>query len=167
VPAAFVARLRKFAELANESSDALWFGAFGGFHTCEFCQQNHDSRNFGVPVGDLLFVAPAMIGHYVEQHGYAPPAEFIAAVADSPLPGTDEYARLAEPFSRLHQQAWDRREQERVEYAGQWAAEQGGGEETVRAAASRFFGDNSPEVCERIRACMPDTEPGAAADPGR
>jgi hypothetical protein len=158
--------LREFVELANESSDALWFGAFGGFHTCEFCQQNHDSRNFGVPAGQLLDVAPAMIGHYVEQHRYAPPAEFIAAVAASPLPGTDDYAQLAEPFARLTRLMWERREQERVEYAGRCAAEQGGGEEAVRDAASRFFGHSAPEICERIRACMPSAEPGAAADGG-
>jgi hypothetical protein len=96
-----------------------------------------------------------MIGHYVEQHGYAPPAAFIAAVAGSPLPGTDEYARLAEPFSRLHEQAWDCRHQERIEYAARWAAEQGGGEVAVRAASCRYFGHSLPETCEHIRRCMP------------
>ena len=117
VPPEFVARLQEFVELANESSDALWFGVFGGVHTCEFCRQHHDSRNFGVPAGELLYVAPAMIGHYVEQHGYAPPAEFIAAVAASPLPSTEEYARLAEAFARLTRLMWDHRDQERVEDA--------------------------------------------------
>jgi len=166
VPPEFVARLREFVELADASSDALGFGVFGGFHTCEFCRQNHDSRNFGVPAGELLYVPPAMIGHYVEQHGYAPPAEFIAAVAASPLPSTEEYARLAEPFARLNRLMRDYQDQGQVEDAGRWAAEQGGGEEAVRAAASRFFGHSALEICERIRAYILSVEPGAAADDG-
>lgn len=157
VPPEFVARLREFVSLSNESSEALSFGAFGGFHTCEFCGQAHDSRNFGVPAGDRLFVAPAMIGHYVEEHGYAPPAEFIAAVAASPLPGTPEYARLAEPFLRLHREAWDREKQQRIERAGRWAAEQGGTDEAVLQASMRFFGNWMPQTCENIRRSMPST----------
>jgi hypothetical protein len=47
--------------------------------------------NFGVPSGDLLFVAPEMVVHYIEQHGYRPPAEFVAAVFRSPLPDTEDY----------------------------------------------------------------------------
>jgi hypothetical protein len=103
VMAEFVARLREFARLANDSADALYFGAFGGFHTCEFCGQVHDSRNLGVPSSGLLFVAPAMVAHYVEQHGYAPPAEFVAAVTASPLPDTPEYRAACSGFRELHQ----------------------------------------------------------------
>jgi hypothetical protein len=39
----------------------------------------------------VLFVAPEMVIHYVEQHKYLPPDEFILALTRSPLPGTDEY----------------------------------------------------------------------------
>jgi hypothetical protein len=102
VPPEFVIRLREFVRLSSDSASTLYFGAFAGFHTCEFCGQAHDSRNFGVPAGDLLFVAPAMIGHYIEQHGYAPPAEFITAVANSPLPDTPEYRVACEGFRELH-----------------------------------------------------------------
>lgn len=102
VPAEFVARLREFVRLADDSADALYFGACAGFHTCEFCGQAHDSRNFGVPSGGILFVAPAMVAHYVEQHGYAPPVEFIAAVAASRLPDTPEYRAACSEFRELH-----------------------------------------------------------------
>lgn len=100
----FVTRLREFVRLADESARALYFGASAGFHTCEFCNQVRDSRNFGVPAGTVLFVAPAMIGHYVEHHEYAPPAEFIAAVVASPLPGTPEYQAACAGFRDLHRQ---------------------------------------------------------------
>ena len=104
VPAAFVARLRDFVRLARDSSQALHFGAFRGMHNCELCRRERDARNFGVPAGPLLYIAPAMVLHYVEQHGYCPPTEFIDAVMVSPLPGTPEYESLAEPFVQLHWQ---------------------------------------------------------------
>jgi hypothetical protein len=42
-----------------------------------------------------------MVGHYVEEHEYAPPEEFVQAVFASPLPGTLEYALAASPFSTV------------------------------------------------------------------
>ena len=44
-----------------------------------------------------------MIVHYIEQHGYSPPAEFVSAVLRCPLPDTEEYQTLTEPFWHLHQ----------------------------------------------------------------
>jgi hypothetical protein len=105
VPAEFSARLREFVRLAGDSADALYFPVFAGFHTCELCDEFHDNRNFGVPAGEPLYVAPGMVAHYVERHGYCPPPEFITAVMASPLPGTSEYQAVAE-FRRRHQEWW-------------------------------------------------------------
>jgi hypothetical protein len=80
VSAVFLSRLKEFTARSSDSAKALYFGAFGGFHTCEFCGQAHGIRNFGVPSGDLLFVAPEMVVHYIEEHGYSPPAAFVEAV---------------------------------------------------------------------------------------
>jgi hypothetical protein len=164
VPAAFFAHLEEFVRLANESAEALWFGAFAGLHTCEFCYKARGYGNFGVPAGQILFVAPEMVAHYIGIHNYKPPDEFVAAVFQSPLPGTDEYRALAEPFGRLHEQAWKRQDQQRIEYAGRWAFEQGSSEEAIRAAAFRFFGYSSPEMCQRIRQSMPVAELGVGPD---
>jgi hypothetical protein len=98
----FLARLKDFAARSGDSAEALYFGAFGGFHTCEFCGQAHGIRNFGVPSGDLLFVAPEMVVHYIEKHGYSPPAEFVHAVLQSPLPDSEEYQLVTEPFWHKH-----------------------------------------------------------------
>jgi len=87
----FLDRLREFTHLWGKSSDALDWAAAGGVHSYEFCGKCHLSGNFGVPAGDLLFVAPEMIAHYVEKHSYHPPAEFVAAVLAAPLPGTQEH----------------------------------------------------------------------------
>jgi hypothetical protein len=102
VPAEFLVRLTEFAAQSGDSADTLDFGAFAGFHTCEFCGRSHGIGNFGVPSGDLLFVAPEMIVHYIEQHGYRPPAEFVDAVLRSPLPDTEEYQLITEPFWHMH-----------------------------------------------------------------
>jgi hypothetical protein len=104
VPAGFLARLKEFAAQSGSSARALYFGASGGIHTCEFCHTAHGIGNFGVPSGDLLFVAPEMVVHYIEQHGYSPPAEFVAAVMRSPLPASEEYQTITEPFWHLHRE---------------------------------------------------------------
>lgn len=99
----FLSRLREFANRSGESTEALNFGASGGFHTCEFCGNALGIGNFGVLSDDLLFVAPEMVVHYVEKHEYCPPPESVAAVLQSPLPDTEEYQLLTEPFWHLHQ----------------------------------------------------------------
>src|SRR5690242_20464181 len=86
-----LARIKQFAAQSRQSAEALYFGAVGGVHTCEFCGGAQGAGNFGVPGGELLFVAPEMVVHYIEEHGYCPPAEFCDAVLRSPLPETEEY----------------------------------------------------------------------------
>jgi hypothetical protein len=101
VPAAFVARLQQFAAGCSQSTQALGWGMFCGLHGCEFCGGVYAGGNFGVPSGEVLYVAPEMVAHYVQAHAYAPPAAFIAAVLASPLPGTEEYGEALERFRRL------------------------------------------------------------------
>jgi hypothetical protein len=108
VPAEFLARLKEFAVRSADSAEALYFGAFAGYHTCEFCGRAHGIGNFGVLSGDLLFVAPEMVVHYIEQHGYSPPAEFEVAVLRSPLPDSEDYQIITEPFWQLHRAAVER-----------------------------------------------------------
>jgi hypothetical protein len=108
VSAEFLERLKKFAAQSRASAEALYFGASGGLHTCELCGRAHDIGSFGVPGGDLLFIAPPMVVHYIEQHGYCPPPEFVAAVLRSPLPETDEYQLITEPFWHIHREAVER-----------------------------------------------------------
>jgi hypothetical protein len=111
VPPAFADRLRQFAGRWAESTQALGLPMSLGFHTCEFCGEARGYGNFGVPHGDVLFVAPEMIAHYVEAHRYAPPSEFIEAILKAPLPGTEEYRAAAERFrQRLERAAQETQE---------------------------------------------------------
>jgi hypothetical protein len=100
VPIEFLGRLQCFASTWGDSIDALDWPIFCGGHDCELCGGSWMSGNFGVPYGDLLFVAPEMIAHYVQAHHYRPPAQFITALMESPLPGTDEYRAAVAPFRR-------------------------------------------------------------------
>jgi hypothetical protein len=62
-----------------------------GWHTCEFCRVARDGRNVLVPGNDALYVAPAMVSHYMREHGYLPPAEFREAALRCPAPGSESY----------------------------------------------------------------------------
>lgn len=155
VPAGVAARVREFAGKWRDSTPALGWSIFRGLHGCELGDRFMAYGNFGVPDGDRLFVAPEMLPHYIEAHGYRPPDEFITAVMASPLPGTAEYRAAVEPFRKLHEQYQVRREQTRIEAAARWAAERGGGPEAVSEAGYHFCCDRSAEMCDRIRRAMP------------
>jgi hypothetical protein len=99
-PPDFLAKLKQFAQHYGDSARALGWGAMGGCHSCEFCGKALGFGSFGVPAGEKLYYAPDMIAHYVEQHDYDPPAEFINAVMASPLPGTHEYTIAVKRFRR-------------------------------------------------------------------
>lgn len=108
VSAEFLARLKLFASQSALSTKALFFAIWCGVHQCEFCGRSIGAQNFGVPAADLLYIAPEMIVHYVEAHDYCPPLEFQEAVINSPLPETEDYQVLCEPFWQLHRKAVER-----------------------------------------------------------
>jgi hypothetical protein len=159
-PPDFVTRLREFAQLWWPSTEALGWGLFMGGHRCEFCHNFGAGGNFGVPDGDLLFAAPEMIAHYVEHHQYCPPNPFIVAVLNSPLPDTPEYRKAVEPFRVLHQGYIERCQQRSIARAAAWARDNGADDKAMQEAGSRFLGNSSPEMCERIRQAMNNSESG-------
>jgi hypothetical protein len=108
VSAEFVDRLKEFIARSGKCHDMFHFPGIGGLHCCEFCGQAHGGGNLAVPCGNLLYIFPDMTVHYIEQHGYRPPEEFVAALLASPLPDTEEFQLLSEPFWHLHKQAQER-----------------------------------------------------------
>ncbi len=86
-----------------------------GFHLCQFCNvptetvptiQRGDEvfkagyaeiRVFGKD--DIEYASPDLIYHYINEHGYLPPQEFIDAVLTSPFPDSQEYRKLAIQFA--------------------------------------------------------------------
>jgi hypothetical protein len=89
--------------------------ASAGAHTCELCQADPaiNASNVLVPTHDLLYVAPAMLVHYVRLHRYKPPAEFVEAVFACPAPGTTEYSELLWAFFGM----WGNEPRSRNQYA--------------------------------------------------
>lgn len=91
--------------------------AAAGPHECELCRDAREARNVLVPSAEVLYVAPAMILHYMEVHAYLPPDEFSRAVLACPPPLSDAYdaalRRFREHFSPpdstpMTEQAFDR-----------------------------------------------------------
>ncbi len=72
--------------------------AAAGKHTCDLCGNASAGGNLWIPTPDALFVAPELIGHYVEAHAYRPPDVFIQAVLASPAQGSVEYFNLMRAF---------------------------------------------------------------------
>lgn len=67
--------------------------AFMGPHFCDLCERDAPGghENLFIPFADRVFVAPQLVLHYIERHGYQPPARFIEAVLACPPMGSPEY----------------------------------------------------------------------------
>ena len=82
-----------------------------GWETCTYCfgdpdeqpiELMHDGKyvmlganNIYVPAGGLIYVAPDQIIHYIEEHGYGPPADFLEALRKTD-PASDAYKKDCE-----------------------------------------------------------------------
>lgn len=69
-----------------------------GLHYCEFCDAESPLRikvpgvgvtalgtgEIHVPANGKLYIAPTLVIHYIEAHGYRPPDEFIEALENMP-----------------------------------------------------------------------------------
>jgi hypothetical protein len=57
-----------------------------GFHRCDLCLYDGPpgKRNLYVPAAGAVFVAPELVTHYMNAHGYRPPDEFCAAILACP-----------------------------------------------------------------------------------
>jgi len=84
-----------------------------GYHFCPFCkdppfgmlmEHNGESEKLGdgeirvIIKEGFFFASPDLIFHYVVDHNYSPPEEFIQAILEAPLPGSKEYNDIAELY---------------------------------------------------------------------
>ncbi len=91
-----------------------------GFHVCELCpnvsdeqwhaenQGRYGEKTQWLNIGDgeirvigesAIYAAPTLIYHYVVEHQYKPPAEFIEAVLMGPAPESEIFQALLEKFN--------------------------------------------------------------------
>lgn len=86
-----------------------------GFHVCDFCENQktevpivkfkgkrrevgyYEIRVWGK--AGSVYAAPSLIFHYIVQHGYKPPQEFIDAVMESEEADSDEYYQKVLEYS--------------------------------------------------------------------
>lgn len=85
-----------------------------GFHECDLCadptlaylKAHRGGEEIGMGNGEIwvfgddgkVYVAPTLIYHYIAQHHYQPPKQFIRAVLAAPLPDTPAYDLQAAQF---------------------------------------------------------------------
>ena len=67
-----------------------------GFHDCEYCSEWGVTKAMGngeiwVVKGETLYVAPYLIIHYIEEHNYQPPEDFMDAVINGFRPDSPGY----------------------------------------------------------------------------
>lgn len=94
---------------------ACGFGAAGAQHVI-------------IPSPRCVYVAPDLVLHYIEDHAYAPPAEFVDAVLACPAQSSDAYVALLLPHAGIWNldEAAVRRIAEEVREAGAPPANEGG-----------------------------------------
>ena len=51
-----------------------------GSHTCPFCGDAEGSAIHGIKQGKITYVYPSLLRHYIKEHNYLPPQEFIDVV---------------------------------------------------------------------------------------
>ena len=125
-PAEFVHKLRRITEsetllgLYENESECLLHKLLG-LHTCELCDNYNHGDDIVVPSDQVMYVAPKMIVHYIKEHGYLPPEQFIDAVLKSPFPGTKDYEDAVAADRDLHKRDQERQCQEYFEEASRRA----------------------------------------------
>ncbi|MGZ5544554.1 MAG: DUF7919 family protein [Limisphaerales bacterium] len=94
VPSEFVDALRRHLTCPWQPVVA------GGAHNCEICQLNQAQgrANVWIPTSEVVYVAPELILHYLVEHEYKPPDEFISAVIDCPEQWSNAYFSLMRKF---------------------------------------------------------------------
>ncbi len=74
-----------------------------GVHFCDLgtCRRAGGDQYVVIPSTTCVYVAPELVSHYVEEHRYTPPDEFVAAVLACPEQSSDAYVELLLPFAGI------------------------------------------------------------------
>jgi hypothetical protein len=88
--------ISKLEEMVQQTRAAYFHCVFRGAMDCTFCKSVGgiwSQENLFVPGNDAVYVAHGGIVHYVRDHSYSPPLEFIDAALRCSDCQTDEYQR--------------------------------------------------------------------------
>ncbi len=92
----------EFRDVLHRHIEAAWQPFyFAGCHDCELCESQPFSSSFNlfISTDSILYYSPIMVEHYIIDHDYQPPQEFINAVMASPAQATTEYFQAVRPFA--------------------------------------------------------------------
>jgi len=65
-----------------------------GVHGCEYCRETAGNGEIWTVGEHGVYAAPSLLIHYIKEHNYLPPHEFIDSVLNGPRPHTDEYKTM-------------------------------------------------------------------------
>lgn len=77
VPDEFIKLLKYYAQEREHGSY--------GYYGCNFCRSHIDSGEIHLEGENRIYIAPRMIVHYITEHNYRPPSEYIDAVLATPV----------------------------------------------------------------------------------
>jgi len=74
-----------------------------GQHSCELCDCTvfSENRNILVPSTHCLYISPAMILHYVMEHNYKPPTQYMKALLVCPKQGSLKFLTMLNRFEEI------------------------------------------------------------------
>jgi hypothetical protein len=87
---------RVYSKLKELSADPWQPFVFAGHHSCDLCTYEpgaSGSGNVFVPGDTVIYVCPELVVHYMNAHGYQPPAVFCSAVLACPEMRSMAYLR--------------------------------------------------------------------------
>jgi len=89
--------VEKLNELREQFKSSFPEFSFRGLHVCSVCESDNgglrDSHvNFFIPGKKSIYLAPGRIDHYIHDHAYLPPQEFLEAVLSCPDPRSAPYS---------------------------------------------------------------------------
>lgn len=84
-----------YSKLCEFSKNPWTFAVFAGPHECDLCQfgGQFGISNIFIPHNGKIYVCPELITHYINNHFYLPPREFIEAVYLCPPIRSMEYLK--------------------------------------------------------------------------
>lgn len=98
----------KLKEMSQQMRSAYLHYAFRGLHNCSLCPSGSPHLdasylNLFVPGAGVVYLAPAAITHYIEEHSYLPPEEFLDAVLRCPDCTSAKYREALVAANRGHE----------------------------------------------------------------
>ncbi len=87
--------IEKIILLRKQSRTTFPMHAFRGLHCCSLCSNKtileNSEANIFIPSKDKIYICPGRIDHYIKEHNYLPPTEFLEALKACPDINTPDY----------------------------------------------------------------------------